>query len=137
MVHNRAGAKSFLHNRVVHNRAGAESFCITDSYTIELAPNQWRVQSTHGARLFSCTIGSCLIGRAQSTRCKIVQYFVNTIPSGSPIYLNNEDDIILQDIPNTICTRHTRTYRKRERETEEVSCVCHYILRVDARAINL
>ena len=58
----------------VHNR-----FCITDSCTIEPVLNR-AVSNRYGARLFSCTIGPCLIGRAESEPCKIVPCLIDTIP---------------------------------------------------------
>ena len=54
-------------------------FCITDTCTIEPGPNRG-VFNRYGVRLFSCTIGPCPIGRAESTPCKIVPYLIDTIP---------------------------------------------------------
>ena len=49
-------------------------FCITDSSTIEPVLNRG-VSNRYSARLFSCTIGPCPIGRAESTPC-----LIDTIP---------------------------------------------------------
>ena len=55
--------------------------CITVSCTIEPVPNRFcinepvlnrAVSNRYGARLFSCAIGPCPIGRAESEPCKIV-----------------------------------------------------------------
>ena len=73
-------------------------FCITDSCTIEPVPNRFRrtdsctiepvpnlgVSNRYGARLFSCTIGPCPIGRAESTPCKIVPCLIDTVPIDRP-----------------------------------------------------
>ena len=84
-------------------------FYITDSYTIEPGPNRFcktdsctiepmlnrsgiiisctiepalncGVPNRYSARLFSCTISPCPIGRAESTPCKIVPYLFDAIP---------------------------------------------------------
>ena len=58
----------------VHNR-----FRITDSCTIKPVLNR-AVSNRYGAQLFSCTIGPCSIGRAESEPCKIVLCLIDTIP---------------------------------------------------------
>ena len=54
-------------------------FHITDSCTIEPVLNH-AVSNRYGARLFSCTIGPCPIGSAESEPCKIVPCLIDTIP---------------------------------------------------------
>ena len=76
-VHNRSGAESFLKNRFVHNRAGAQSFL-----------HNWFVHNRAGGesvaypidQLFSCTIRSCTVGRAEATPWKNVPCLIDTIP---------------------------------------------------------
>ena len=57
--------------------------CITDSCTIEPVLDR-AVSNRYGARLFSCIIGPCPIGRAESELCKIVPCLIDTIPEITP-----------------------------------------------------
>ena len=72
VVHNRTCVQLNIAQSVVHNRR-----VVRFSGTVLFTGG---VSIHHGARLFSCTNGPCLIGRAKSTPCRIMQCFIHTIP---------------------------------------------------------